>query len=614
MNSIRKARSPSAPRPEPKPSSDQLATEKVSLQDQFQYLRSQGEFARPEAEATPKAERKGGRRHSDLRGTSRPTDIPRPRLERSTTFSAVKSPPLNPTLPPGTASGLTAGPSEEQKPVNWDLWQALVYEGPSAVQKSSGAEMRAAIASGIPPAIRGVVWQVLAESKNEDLESTYRQLKARGPDTEEETSGSANSSPSAQFEAPHLETQKSEKAKHDAAALAKLEKAIRRDLGARTSYSKYTQSAELQEGLFGICKAYALYDEGVGYAQGINFISMPLLFNLAEEDAFTLLVRLMNKYGLRSMFLPDMSGLHLRLYQFERLLEDTDPALCCHLRRRQVGPELYATQWFLTLFAYRFPLQLVLRVYDLVFSEGLTAILKFGIVLLQRNRAALLDMKDMSQLTTFLKEKIFDVYIDKSPTASSLLDAGFFGSVTGGADRVLYRADEMVRDACNVFIPEKSLTAYASAWEEQQRTERMHAEELETLRTTNISLSARVKSLEERCQEQDKEHVILAGDLVKYKVENDRLMDENEELKVKVVELQKVVDAQPEEVEEKLRNEMDRIMKRNIEVQNENRNLKEEAEEMETELVNTKMQHAQVQADRDAIRKKLASVQSLLGR
>ena len=28
-------------------------------------------------------------------------------------------------------------------------------------------------------------------------------------------------------------------------------------------------SAGLQEGLFGICKAYALYDEDVGYAQGM---------------------------------------------------------------------------------------------------------------------------------------------------------------------------------------------------------------------------------------------------------------------------------------------------------------------------------------------------------
>ena len=156
---------------------------------------------------------------------------------------------------------------------------------------------------------------------------------------------------------------------------------------------------------------------------------------MPEEEAFCLLVRLMNKYGLRDMFIHDMPGLHLHLYQFERLLEDLEPALYCHLHRRGVNPQLYATQWFLTLFAYRFPLQLVLRIYDLILSEGLEgAILKFGIVLMQKNAQTLLGMRDMGALTTFLKERLFDVYIDKAPSASSLLESGFFGSA-GGIDK-----------------------------------------------------------------------------------------------------------------------------------------------------------------------------------
>lgn len=76
--------------------------------------------------------------------------------------------------------------------------------------------------------------------------------------------------------------ERKKKAKEDAAALQKLEKVIRKDLGARTSYSKYAVAAGLQEGLFGVCKAYALFDEGVGYAQGMNFLVMPLLFNVSH--------------------------------------------------------------------------------------------------------------------------------------------------------------------------------------------------------------------------------------------------------------------------------------------------------------------------------------------
>jgi hypothetical protein len=500
------------------------------------------------------------------------------------------------------------------------------------VTRTSGDELKQAIKNGIPPAIRGVVWQVLVGSKNEELENVYRTLKARGSEPERPKhtrSGSVHStngrsspakstkvtsdassdhsdksdarsgilSPSSPTETNTAELQLKlleEKKKREAASLLKLEKAIKRDMGSRTSYSKYTQSAGLQDGLFGVCKAYALFDEGVGYAQGINFIAMPLLFNMSEEEAFTLLVRLMSNFDLRSLFTAEMTGLHLRLYQFERLLEDFEPAIYCHLRRRQVTPQLYATQWFLTLFAYRFPLQLVLRIYDLIFSEGLSAILKFGIVLMQRNRAALLEMKDMSQLTTFLKDRLFDVYIDKSPSASSLLDSGFFGSVSGGADKEIYRADDIVRDACSIAIDDKLLATYTAEWEESQKTDRAREIELETLRTNNTSLTTQVKALEERSLQHDTEHVTIAQDIVRIKVENDALHDAKEALEFRVEELQKVVDRQPAEVEAKLKDEMERIMARNIVVQNENRALREEMDETEMELVNVKMQFAQV--------------------
>lgn len=236
---------------------------------------------------------------------------------------------VNPALAPGTASGVSAGPSamgDPSAPVDWDLWQSVVYEGPAAVARTSPEELNRAISTGIPNAIRGVVWQVLAQSKNEDLESVYRELVVRGTDKDKDrmsTSSamgqSTNSSSSrdrdevvssassvhsdhstpAQIHINGLRSpsppkdpdmlakaqaaavaQKQKKAKEDAVSLNKLEKAIRRDLGARTSYSKFAASAGLQEGLFGVCKAYALFDEGVGYAQGMNFLAMPLLFNV----------------------------------------------------------------------------------------------------------------------------------------------------------------------------------------------------------------------------------------------------------------------------------------------------------------------------------------------
>ena len=315
---------------------------------------------------------------------------------------------------------------------------------------------------------------------------------------------------------------------------------------------------------------------------------------MSEEEAFCLLVRLMNQYGLRDMFVKDMPGLHLHLYQFERLLEDVEPALCYHLHKRGINPELYATQWFLTLFAYRFPLQLVLRVYDLVLSEGLEgAILKFGIALMQKNAETLLGIQDMVALKTFLNERLFDVYIDQTPSASSILESGFFGS-SGGMDKQVYRADLLVQDACAVNISPELLKTYTSDYEARIRLEKEREAEVESLKSANTSLSIKVRSLEQRAEKSDTDHVQMATEMIRSKMENEELRAANRELMLEIENLKNIVESQPAEVEAKLKEEMERIMQRNIEVQNENRAIEEQLADMERELVETKMRYAEV--------------------
>ncbi|KAF7556501.1 hypothetical protein G7046_g6279 [Stylonectria norvegica] len=602
-------------------------TTRTSLRDRFKQLRLQQE---PHLE-------------SDQTGLSLPAhgdftgDKPLP--------SPVPSPST--TLAPGTMSGVNAGPSVmSETQVDWDLWQSVVYEGPAAVIRTSPEELNRAIASGIPNAIRGVVWQVLANSKNVDLELVYKELAARG--TEKDKDRHSNSTTMSSLSNGNLSVQSGDavtssasslnsdqsgpngvqaanadknaealakanvaataerkrKDKEDAAMLQRLEKTIRRDLGARTSFSKYAASAGLQEGLFAVCKAYALFDEGVGYTQGMNFLIMPLLFNMPEQEAFCLLVRLMNHYKLRDLFVQDMPGLHLHLYQFERLLEDYEPALYCHLSRRGITPHLYATQWFLTLFAYRFPLQLVLRIYDLILSEGLTAILRFGIVLMQKNASTLLGLSDMQQLTTYLKDKLFDAYIDKDPSHGSLLENGFFGSSSSSIDKEVYRADQLVRDACEVKMTPEMLKAYTVEWEEKLSTEKDREHELRELRSANHNFAVKVRKLEERVEEADREGAALATELVRTKVENEELKDENESLNGQVRELKIVIEKQPVELEEKWTLERDNLMKRNENVHEDNQKLEKEMSELEEELVQTKMLYAEINSQHETLTRK----------
>ena len=185
------------------------------------------------------------------------------------------------------------------------------------------------------------------------------------------------------------------------------------------------------------------------------------------------------------------------------------------------------------------------------------------------------------------------MYIDKAPSANSILENGFFGS-TAGIDKEIYRADTLVKDAVSVKITPEMLKQYTAEWKEQQRIEKDRETELHGLKDKVTHLEQKVRSLEHRAEQSDMEHVQVASELIKTKVENENLADENETLKTKVEELQKIVDTQPAEVEARLKNEMETVMQKNIVVHNENRNLEDSMAEMEKELVDVKMQWATV--------------------
>lgn len=272
-------------------------------------------------------------------GVPSPTPVTRKPSNSVTSASATSSGAANsianPNLAPGTVSGISTSASDAAVPVDWELWQQVVNLGPAALKEGDKAEkLNAAIKQGIPQTIRGVIWQVLADSRSAELEEVYQELLRRGTETDpnfypaSQNSSVANghsSSPSSattttntsssthsdkissslttnEEEPKHIpfsattdgrdpetmlkaqavmESIRKHKSKEDLAELQRLEKAIRRDMGSRTSYSRYFMSQKSQEGLFGVCKAYALYDEGVGYAQGMSFIVMPLLFNVS---------------------------------------------------------------------------------------------------------------------------------------------------------------------------------------------------------------------------------------------------------------------------------------------------------------------------------------------
>ncbi len=119
----------------------------------------------------------------------------------------------------------------------------------------------------------------------------------------------------------------------------------------------------------------------------------------------------MEHYDLRSCYLPDLSGLHLRIYQFQHLLAQHLPEVSGHLESLKVEP-LYVSQWFLSFFAVTCPLPMLLRIYDVILSEGATeTLMRVALSLMKRNQKRILSSNEFDDVMQLLLSRgLWDTY------------------------------------------------------------------------------------------------------------------------------------------------------------------------------------------------------------
>ncbi|KAI8595677.1 rab-GTPase-TBC domain-containing protein [Dissophora ornata] len=431
--------------------------------------------------------------------------------------------------------------------VDWDYWGALMHDY-NGVVKRNPKQLPIMIQKGVPSALRGLIWQLLAKSKDVQLDATYTEL-LKSPSTHE--------------------------------------KQITRDLSRTFPHHEYFQADGVgQEALFNVVKAYSLYDPEVGYCQGLSFVVGPLLLNMPEEESFCMLVRMMNSYEMRGHYTPDMSMLTLRLFQFEQLMEETVPLVFKHLRNQGIRSTMYASQWFMTLFAYKFPLDLVYRVYDIILVEGIDSILRFAIALLKANHDKILSL-DFEVLIEFLKNGLFECYVDQS---------GLF-----------------IQDAYNVKVTPRKLAQYAQKHQAIVQKQQADLAEEESLKESNRQLSSNVRRLESSLDELNKEHVDLAKELITRKMEMAQMQDQNDVLTQKVSDLSRIAESQAKEVEEQYKGEIEDVLRKNMAYLKKNEQLEDQLSYMESLLVETKMKYAESEIERDVLNRKLSDMRKALG-
>uniref|UniRef100_A0A8C6LAK1 TBC1 domain family member 4 n=1 Tax=Nothobranchius furzeri TaxID=105023 RepID=A0A8C6LAK1_NOTFU len=255
------------------------------------------------------------------------------------------------------------------------VWEKMLGTPGRSKVKFDLDTIHAAVTQGVPRQHRGEIWKFLSE------QYLLRQTVPSRPPS--------NSS-------PYKELLKQ---------LTSQQHAILIDLGRTFPTHPYFQ-AQLGAGqlsLYNILKAYSLLDPEVGYCQGLSFIAGVLLLHMGEEDAFNMLKFLMFDAGLRKQYRPDMIILQIQMYQLSRLLHDYHRDLHSHLEQQEIGPSLYATPWFLTLFASHFPLGFVARVFDMLFLQGSEVIFKVALSLLGSHKPLILQHDSLESIVDFIK-------------------------------------------------------------------------------------------------------------------------------------------------------------------------------------------------------------------
>ncbi|ELU38214.1 GTPase-activating protein [Rhizoctonia solani AG-1 IA] len=303
------------------------------------------------------------------------------------------------------------------------------------------------VVNGIPASLRGMMWQLMCVPIHIQVSARLKLTRSIHRSASKDAALEKIYSDLIKKPTPH-------------------EKAIMRDLG-RTfpNHEFFTDGS------------------GVGQENLFNVLKTP------DEEAFCVLCRLMHSYDLRGHFLPDMPGLQLRLYQFDRLVEDVLPVLHIHFVRQGIKSSMYCSQWFLTMFSYRLkrrlPLDLVFRIMDTVFANGIEAIFGFSLVLLYNNEEAILKLK-FDQILEYLKGPLFDSYKVRNRAYPTHGPTNYW-------DRSQNQND-FVQDAFKIsrtFTP-FMLDSYAGEYQAKVKAENAHQEEMDALRAINRNLSQHV--------------------------------------------------------------------------------------------------------------------------
>lgn len=242
---------------------------------------------------------------------------------------------------------------------NWDKWILRKHQ-----------KVRLRCRKGIPASVRALSWPTLCAGiiKKQENKGIYQQL-------------------------------------HQAPGERQWLDAIEKDLHRQFPFHEMFLSREGngQKDLYNILKAYTVYKRDEGYCQAQGPVAAVLLMHMPAEDAFWCFVQICELY-VPGYYSPGLEAVQLDGQVLFSLLRKVSVVAYKHLKKHEVDPLLYMTEWFMCLFSRTLPWATVLRVWDMFFSEGVKVIFRVALVLLKISLGSSEKLKDCQGLVETLEK------------------------------------------------------------------------------------------------------------------------------------------------------------------------------------------------------------------
>eukprot|EP01006_Ploeotia_vitrea_P053614 TRINITY_DN67802_c7_g1_i1.p1 TRINITY_DN67802_c7_g1~~TRINITY_DN67802_c7_g1_i1.p1 ORF type:complete len:470 (+),score=30.47 TRINITY_DN67802_c7_g1_i1:45-1454(+) len=308
-------------------------------------------------------------------------------------------------------------------------WINLVPRLKPLIQKDRNYA-RTLLMRGVPAPLRGVVWQITADSMAGVHQRGEQYAAALDKPVADSTKNVIERDLARTFPDNPL-FQGAEDVDDDA-----------------SEHNNSWASSVGQRALYHVLRCLAVQNPVVGYCQGMAFVVGTMLLHMNEVEAFSLFLKLEGLFHLHQLYGERLELLKQYCHTLDILIEKRFPKLKEHMVTQGItATELFATEWFMTLFTNKQTFTWCCRIWDVFMLDGWKWIFKVCLGLLKMEYHKLMGCRDLAELLTALKTLLNDKDIEDVINAAAKVKL---------TDKQLYKIFAIVgiRDTQTIHAPQ----------------------------------------------------------------------------------------------------------------------------------------------------------------